>query len=38
MFHVEPLIAVPGLDAERCLVWMRPRADTLTVAARAPAT
>jgi 16S rRNA (guanine527-N7)-methyltransferase len=22
MFHVEPL-AVPGLDAERCLVWMR---------------
>jgi 16S rRNA (guanine527-N7)-methyltransferase len=23
-FHVEPL-AVPGLDAERCLVWMRPR-------------
>jgi 16S rRNA (guanine527-N7)-methyltransferase len=24
MFHVEPLI-VPGLAAERCLVWMRPR-------------
>ena len=23
-FHVEPLI-VPGLDAERCLVWMRPK-------------
>jgi 16S rRNA (guanine527-N7)-methyltransferase len=23
-FHVEPLV-VPGLDAERCLVWMRPR-------------
>ncbi len=23
MFHVEPL-CVPGLDAERCLVWMRP--------------
>jgi len=23
MFHVEPL-AVPGLDAERCIVWMRP--------------
>lgn len=22
MFHVEPLV-VPGLDAERCLVWMR---------------
>ncbi len=25
MFHVEPL-QVPGLDAERCLVWMRPAA------------
>jgi 16S rRNA (guanine527-N7)-methyltransferase len=25
VFHVEPL-AVPGLDAERCLVWMRHRA------------
>jgi 16S rRNA (guanine527-N7)-methyltransferase len=25
VFHVEPL-HVPGLDAERCLVWMRPRA------------
>jgi 16S rRNA (guanine527-N7)-methyltransferase len=24
MFHVEPL-NVPGLAAERCLVWMRPR-------------
>jgi 16S rRNA (guanine527-N7)-methyltransferase len=24
VFHVEPL-AVPGLDAARCLVWMRPR-------------
>ena len=24
VFHVEPL-AVPGLDAERCLVWMRPK-------------
>lgn len=23
MFHVEPL-AVPGLDAERCIVWLRP--------------
>jgi len=23
MFHVEPL-RVPGLDAERCLVWLRP--------------
>jgi 16S rRNA (guanine527-N7)-methyltransferase len=25
MFHVEPLV-VPGLDAERCLVWLRPSA------------
>lgn len=25
VFHVEPL-NVPDLDAERCLVWMRPRA------------
>ncbi len=24
VFHVEPL-AVPGLDAERCIVWMRSR-------------
>lgn len=24
VFHVEPL-SVPGLDAERCIVWMRPR-------------
>jgi 16S rRNA (guanine527-N7)-methyltransferase len=24
VFHVEPL-TVPGLAAERCLVWMRPR-------------
>lgn len=24
VFHVEPL-SVPGLDAERCLVWMRPK-------------
>jgi len=24
VFHVEPL-KVPGLDAERCLVWLRPR-------------
>lgn len=23
VFHVEPLL-VPGLDAQRCLVWMRP--------------
>jgi 16S rRNA (guanine527-N7)-methyltransferase len=26
VFHVEPL-AVPGLDAARCLVWMRPLSD-----------
>jgi 16S rRNA (guanine527-N7)-methyltransferase len=26
VFHVEPL-AVPGLDVERCMVWMRPRSD-----------
>jgi 16S rRNA (guanine527-N7)-methyltransferase len=25
VFHVEPL-AVPGLEAQRCLVWMRPTA------------
>ena len=24
VFHVEPL-TVPGLDVERCMVWMRPR-------------
>ena len=23
VFHVEQLV-VPGLDAERCLIWMRP--------------
>jgi 16S rRNA (guanine527-N7)-methyltransferase len=23
VFHVEPL-SVPGMDAQRCLVWMRP--------------
>ena len=26
VFHVEPL-QVPGLDAERCLVWMRPEGE-----------
>ncbi len=26
VFHVEPL-TVPGLEAERCLVWMKPRPD-----------
>lgn len=29
VFHVEPLI-VPGLDAERCLIWMRPAAQRAT--------
>jgi 16S rRNA (guanine527-N7)-methyltransferase len=24
VFHVEPL-TIPGLDVERCLIWMRPR-------------
>jgi 16S rRNA (guanine527-N7)-methyltransferase len=23
VFHVEPL-SVPGLDVERCMVWMKP--------------
>lgn len=27
VFHVEPL-HVPGLDAERCVVWMRPSAQS----------
>ena len=27
VFHVEPL-TVPGLDAERCMVWMRPVQST----------
>jgi 16S rRNA (guanine527-N7)-methyltransferase len=27
VFHVEPL-AVPGLDARRCIVWMRPKEST----------
>ncbi len=27
VFHVEPLV-VPGLDAERCLVWMRSKAES----------
>jgi 16S rRNA (guanine527-N7)-methyltransferase len=26
MFHVEPLV-VPGLDAERCIVWMRKASE-----------
>lgn len=28
VFHVEPL-TVPGLDAERCLVWLQPAAGAL---------
>lgn len=28
VFHVEPL-TVPGLDVERCMVWMKPEAATL---------
>jgi 16S rRNA (guanine527-N7)-methyltransferase len=27
VFHVEPL-AVPGLDAERCLLWLRKDVST----------
>ena len=29
VFHVEP-VQVPGLDADRCLVWMRPHPDHRT--------
>jgi 16S rRNA (guanine527-N7)-methyltransferase len=29
MFHVEQL-RVPGLDAERCILWLRPKAGQLT--------
>ena len=28
LFHVEPL-AVPGLDAARCMLWLRPRRQSL---------
>ena len=28
LFHVEPL-TVPGLDAERCMLWLRPRRQSL---------
>lgn len=31
VFHVEQL-TVPGLDAERCIVWMRPAASPVQVA------
>lgn len=34
VFHVEQL-AVPGLDAERCIVWIRKRANQATGAAPA---
>lgn len=30
VFHVEPL-SVPGLDAERCIIWMRATASTPAV-------
>ena len=36
VFHVEPL-AVPGLDAQRCLVWMRPAASAAPAAPEPPA-
>jgi 16S rRNA (guanine527-N7)-methyltransferase len=29
VFHVEPL-TVPGLNAERCMLWLRPRAADMT--------
>jgi 16S rRNA (guanine527-N7)-methyltransferase len=29
VFHVEPL-AVPGLEAQRCIVWMRERVASPT--------
>ncbi len=35
VFHVEPL-RVPGLDAERCLVWMRQRRNPVTEATERP--
>ncbi|WP_062190971.1 16S rRNA (guanine(527)-N(7))-methyltransferase RsmG [Caldimonas taiwanensis] len=35
LFHVEPL-TVPGLDAERCLVWMRPRFSDTSSSPGAP--
>ena len=31
VFHVEPL-QVPGLDAERCIVWMREAPTTAPAA------
>lgn len=30
VFHVEPL-SVPGLEAERCIVWMRPATHSVGV-------
>jgi 16S rRNA (guanine527-N7)-methyltransferase len=29
VFHVEPL-TVPGLDVERCMVWMKPEDSSLS--------
>jgi len=34
LFHVEPLV-VPGLDAERCIVWMRHTDSVIAVAGKA---
>jgi len=34
VFHVEPLV-VPGLDAERCIVWIRPHSHPNGAAAAA---
>lgn len=33
VFHVEPLL-VPGLDAERCAIWLRPAPDTTAATAQ----
>ena len=30
VFHVEPL-TVPGLDAERCIVWLRPQPPSAAI-------
>ena len=30
VFHVE-LLTVPGLDAERCIVWLRPQAPSAAI-------
>ena len=36
VFHVEQLV-VPGLDAQRCLVWMRPQRAQVSARSHAPA-